>query len=138
MERVYRTILARSSRRYKSDQLVNSTNYNVNRLLKTIWLCGKYEIWGNLTARVGFYCEMQNDYLQAPEIRTDFSTGSAAARPGWGRWQPFEGGGSRAVHRRRLARCGPAPAVRWLGTNRLQAVIPERLYVRSPLASLTG
>jgi hypothetical protein len=49
---------------------VNSTNYNVNRLLNTIWLGGKYDIWSNLTARVGLYYEMQNDYLRAPAICT--------------------------------------------------------------------
>jgi hypothetical protein len=90
MERVYRTILARSSQRdtngtssrstratpgpgkrnpshsfpggfpttalgiFVPAGFVNSTNYNVNRLFNTIWMGGKYDIWSNLTARVGF------------------------------------------------------------------------------------
>jgi hypothetical protein len=54
---------------------VNSTNYNVNRLLNTFWLGGKYNIWSNLTASVGFSYQTQNDFLQAPAICTGFSTG---------------------------------------------------------------
>jgi predicted porin len=77
---------------------VNSTNYNVNRVLNTIWLGGKYNIWSNLSARVGFYYETQNDYLQAPAVCTGYSTGissnkcagSQSALSGLLLYQPFK------------------------------------------------
>ena len=54
---------------------VNSANFNVNRVLNAFWVGGKYNIWSNLSASVGFYYQTQNDFLQAPAICTGFSTG---------------------------------------------------------------
>jgi predicted porin len=54
---------------------VNSTNYNVDRILNGFWVGGKYNVWSNLSASVGFYYQTQNDFLQAPAICAGFSTG---------------------------------------------------------------
>jgi predicted porin len=54
---------------------VNSTNYNVNRILNTFWTGGKYNIWSNLSFSAGFYYQTQNDFLPAPATCTGYSTG---------------------------------------------------------------
>ena len=49
---------------------VNATNYNVNRILNTFWTGAKYNIWSNLNVAVGFYYQIQNNYLQSPAVCT--------------------------------------------------------------------
>ena len=44
---------------------VNATNYNVNKILNSFWVGGKYNIWSNLSANIGFYYQEHNDYLPA-------------------------------------------------------------------------
>ncbi len=57
---------------------VNSTNYDVNRILNTFWTGGRYNIWSNLSVSAGFYYQTQNNYLPAPATCTGHSTGTSS------------------------------------------------------------
>jgi predicted porin len=54
---------------------VNSTNFNVNRILNTFWTGGKYNVWSNLSVSAGFYYQTQNNFLAQPATCSGYSTG---------------------------------------------------------------
>jgi predicted porin len=57
---------------------VNSTNYDVNRILNTMWTGGRYNVWSNLSVSASFYYQTQNNFLPAPAICTGYSTGTSS------------------------------------------------------------
>jgi hypothetical protein len=59
---------------------VNSTDYNVNRILNTFWTGARYDISGDLDFSVGIYYQTQNNYLQAPAIWTGSGTGTSSTK----------------------------------------------------------
>jgi predicted porin len=57
---------------------VNSTNYNINRILNTFWAGAKYNVWSNLSVSGGFYYQTQNNFLPAPAVCTGSSTNTSS------------------------------------------------------------
>jgi predicted porin len=59
---------------------VNSTDYNVNKILNTFWTGAKYDVWSNLSVSAGFVYQTQNNYLPAPSTCTGYSTGISSSK----------------------------------------------------------
>jgi predicted porin len=59
---------------------VNSTDYNVNKILNTFWTGAKYDVWSNLNVSAAFVYQTQNDYLPAPSTCTGHSTGTSSSK----------------------------------------------------------
>jgi len=59
---------------------VNSTDYNVNRILNTFWTGAQYDVSSDLNLSTGIYYQTQNNYLQPPAICIGSGTGTSSRK----------------------------------------------------------
>jgi predicted porin len=65
---------------------VTSNNFNVPRILNTVWTGVRYAVRPNIDLAAGVYWEHQNDFLPGPQVCTGSGTQTSSTRCAGNRW----------------------------------------------------